>query len=1050
MSFLEMKKRGTALIITLNAVVLLTVVILAFFSTALLQRKIAFTSTSQIKATFLSRYAIELVLGEIREEIRVGSQVADSTNQFNQYGILAFQPSSIDKFFPEVSSPSLPTSSGTSPIIKQSRQNDPLYQAGRNFGSSVSIGETSRNGRHISVSRWFGRGGPQLGTDSLGQSDLPDWVFVTKGESITTAPNFEATSMDNDYLQGRFAYTVYDISAMMNANVSGYDSSLFSANMTPDFKSSAVFAELSELGFSQSSINEFVQWRNATSNQTIETFSEWATGTPRISGDENSAILAVAHSGYQAVVLGDQAVLSRAELLNHPLLDSSMKRDLTHFSYALNAPSWGPTSNASNGFNYLNDANRMSTDDPLFSNIRFLNTTDPFNSADDVYHYKDDGSTVTYDVVAGEPLLRCRFSLAKLDWLTPKGPSALLPSTDSDYNQGGTVEAIQACFGLIWGAAGDSELSGASIWKYVGHSGTTEQSEIKRLSVVASENREPNFFELLNAAILSGSLGVNGTGEYPNADISSGALSRIHEPDSMLHLLRIGANIIDQSDSDSYPTLIEYQPVSGTYWIAAGVENLPMANMVSTIVGAPPGVSQAVGVETVDATVYCLFGLWNPHRQPSSLDRPPLRLRVRGNITLANFFGDTSILPEANANGWGLPGYNISLDTFIELSDEIGVGANGFVNPTTLSVGDVNASSLASESTSPADFSSTIWSRTHPLGTEQKTGVVACRLPDFRLFLGYSPSSPLGTGTADDFNVVRVTYGRDVLEPFNICMEFQSPSGDWLPYQFFNGINDRLTWITEASSQSPNSLAVTYHDTSRSMRVISYVAPLAPDTFLDAEKGGDFYKQWSAEFPKDTPPGTGLITIRIPWDQGDLLLSGDPRSSRLNTFRLKRDLRDEDHFQLIRRMMGDLRLWTPDTIGGATSPFRSGIGGDQRQPILLNSWPYQRLHNTPTLLGPVVYPALLSRNNDSEHNAHLSSSNSTNSSPFYRNTSYVDRDGQRRIGDCGIYTDISPTMGNPFYRDLDRPLVLNRPFQNVGELGYVFRDLPWRSLDFFT
>ena len=31
-----------------------------------------------------------------------------------------------------------------------------------------------------------------------------------------------------------------------------------------------------------------------------------------------------------------------------------------------------------------------------------------------------------------------------------------------------------------------------------------------------------------------------------------------------------------------------------------------------------------------------------------------------------------------------------------------------------------------------------------------------------------------------------------------------------------------------------------------------------------------------------------------------------------------------------------------------------------------------------------------------------------------------------------------------------RPLLLHRPFRTVAELGYVFRDLPWKNLDFFT
>src|SRR5207249_9670573 len=40
----------------------------------------------------------------------------------------------------------------------------------------------------------------------------------------------------------------------------------------------------------------------------------------------------------------------------------------------------------------------------------------------------------------------------------------------------------------------------------------------------------------------------------------------------------------------------------------------------------------------------------------------------------------------------------------------------------------------------------------------------------------------------------------------------------------------------------------------------------------------------------------------------------------------------------------------------------------------------------------------------------------------------------------------------PFYTaDLAyHPVVLNRPFRNVAELGYTFRDLPWKTLDLFS
>jgi len=58
---------------------------------------------------------------------------------------------------------------------------------------------------------------------------------------------------------------------------------------------------------------------------------------------------------------------------------------------------------------------------------------------------------------------------------------------------------------------------------------------------------------------------------------------------------------------------------------------------------------------------------------------------------------------------------------------------------------------------------------------------------------------------------------------------------------------------------------------------------------------------------------------------------------------------------------------------------------------------------------------------------------------------YKDRDSVVRPADG--YLGSLPTVAN---RYPDRPLLLNRPFRSVGEMGYVFRDLPWKTLDMFT
>src|SRR5439155_6945113 len=68
-------------------------------------------------------------------------------------------------------------------------------------------------------------------------------------------------------------------------------------------------------------------------------------------------------------------------------------------------------------------------------------------------------------------------------------------------------------------------------------------------------------------------------------------------------------------------------------------------------------------------------------------------------------------------------------------------------------------------------------------------------------------------------------------------------------------------------------------------------------------------------------------------------------------------------------------------------------------------------------------------------------------------TSYADNDGITRPADA-IYPGAATTTGSstPYYTISTsyHPIIFNRPFRNVAELGYAFRDLPWKTLDFFT
>jgi len=71
--------------------------------------------------------------------------------------------------------------------------------------------------------------------------------------------------------------------------------------------------------------------------------------------------------------------------------------------------------------------------------------------------------------------------------------------------------------------------------------------------------------------------------------------------------------------------------------------------------------------------------------------------------------------------------------------------------------------------------------------------------------------------------------------------------------------------------------------------------------------------------------------------------------------------------------------------------------------------------------------------------------------PNPANSYYADVDGVLRWGDARNSYQLSSPTSPLFTGDTNnRPVILNRPFQSVGELGYAFRDMPWKTLDLFS
>lgn len=174
---------------------------------------------------------------------------------------------------------------------------------------------------------------------------------------------------------------------------------------------------------------------------------------------------------------------------------------------------------------------------------------------------------------------------------------------------------------------------------------------------------------------------------------------------------------------------------------------------------------------------------------------------------------------------------------------------------------------------------------------------------------------------------------------------------------------------------------------------------------------------WEQKILTITKSGTtmSITSLVESFQNNPIFITSDPRSTRFGLVQFNRITPASAPSALT------MALWGTGTLSSYAS---SGFGGDSTEVSLLPS----------TTFSSKYYPATLIRN--------------TTSSTSY----YADRDGIQRISDSGLSTVAGspPNSGNPYYRNTDRPIVLNRPFASVAEMGYAFRDAPWKTLDFFT
>jgi hypothetical protein len=648
------QRQASALVITLAALVLISAILLVFFDQSTLNRAISFSSAGQYRADLVAHTGLETIAGDLRTEMVAGSTTY-TTNGFNIYIPtinLTVAPCRVaDQGFPN--------------LVKQSSSSAPFW-AGANYDPAVTVPSRSASGnstqtasgndRAIKINRWNQPGllaDPGSGTIAALTATYtpPDWVIVAREGATSNAATLpavgpgsgtlsDATAANLNYAVGRYAYTIYDEGGLLDVNVAGFPNSL----QGTDFTTKRGLMPQVDVGalLTQSVINDpkatadanaLVAWRNQATGMSASSYTNYVF---------------TATNGFTTVAPGDQSFVSRKDLINFVKTDSTIPtaalQYMGTFTRELNAPSYTPNP----GRPKVQSGNiAYGRDDEYNPSLINLRVTTSFQR-------NSDGTTAQ----VGEPLIKYRFPLSRLNWIGNAGANG--------------ATQIYNSFGLKWQSVTD-QWSGSTTMAWVYNHG--DPNGILSLADVAAGTtdtadgpREPDFFELLKAGISVGSLGKQ----------AAAATSDLTILDSVpgYQIIQIGANLIDQYDADSYPTHIQFgNPVVDFY----GVENLPYLTQVYETPYRFHGPSQQPYCE--QAGIWYQPVVWNPHAQANTPPPGPTQFRFINSGSAQSEFID-----ETNPREWALK----SSTQPVNFADSAGItfsvtGANTFSAPTLLS-----------------------------------------------------------------------------------------------------------------------------------------------------------------------------------------------------------------------------------------------------------------------------------------------------------------------------------------------------------------------------
>ena len=1021
------RERGIALVIILGFVVLLTILVVAYFSYCALQRQISHASVNQSAVEIFAEGAAATITGDLKQEISAGSDPLKDADGNNVAGT----------FFPKSPVTAVPDdqgltraydgakleNDGLNNLLKRSANGQAFFSGTdydttnfppANRAAPLSSTAPSSNGRYISPARWnaallLPKANPSSAKDLTPTAKFtpPDWVLVARDGSNPVAWNtslrWNPTAPST--VVGRYAYAIYDIGGLLDVNAAGYPPGAPPELVGP--KGGLAFADLTAIpNLSNNAIAALVGWRNYASAEPGGSFPGFSFDVAAQTRYFDS--VRANRTGFLEVgankMIGlqtDRLFVSRQQLirfLTEGVATSDPERAqvqnalpyLSTFSRELNQPSFRPdplrpkntthkwatdvASSIGYGGNDAYDANGKLQDQ---INPAFLTVRDPADPA--------------------QPLMKRRFPLSRLALVKPN------PTPDDAAD-------IKKYFGLEWDNSG-------SRWVY-DHG---DPNQIYKLSEIPA-GREPDFFETLKAAINCGSLGKQ-HGRTENS--TPGSVISIHQytdkapaVDGVVNyqLIRIGANLIDQYDADSYPTAIDFGTPARLF---SGVENLPylagwtyswyrMKKLQAGDIDAarqPPG-----GSFPYESWVMYQPILWNPHAPDPKLDTSKVPQKFR--VTAGSRTGiGVTISP------WVRPGWwttSAPINTYPAASAGAGLTpvswAQGILDP---QVSKLTFSATPNTSGSvPASFQEPYrLLYNYPAGTnaDVEAGYSAgkIRLDNFgsiadpilaasdaiadgKTIIGFftgkawtgpstttvtgSPSQCLSSGYASTYDV-------------QLALQYQDAAGDWQTYDV----------ISQIYSSSVNFFSTVDNlDTGTDIRAT--VNGFRTDPRTD---------RWGLFDMKTFPLAAAVNGLTAP--SKNLIHPND--------------------------LIFNLPQGTTLSPGSGTSNgtiYRLKINASGKFQV---DWP-----NTDPWLSDLTVNLM------------------TGTAGSYlpgRKYWYNDPDHVNRRASGGLMTSTTAsnnTDGLPMATGnyASRPIVLNRPFRSVAEMGYTFSDTPWRELNFLA